>query len=660
MKYKKLFVSTIFCLSLLSLVSCNNEENDNNNKENTWTLTSPNKEVSVSVNLNDNGEVHYNVTKNNEVVLNDSLLGFETDVATLNKGLSFIKRNDDHLEFSYHAISGKESEVYSNSNEMTLTFRERNYYLDVTFRAYEDGYAFRYKIYNEKNNEEVVIIEDESTEFNLPSKVATYSMPYVSSTSNGDTFSYEDFYAYKRSDKLKDLKLSMPMLYNVKDDMYSLISEADIYGKNYIGSFLEDVNGEGILKTIPAPAGGKDTTYDVNLPFTSPWRVGITGTYKEIIESNLIEEVYGDVDYYKPDNFNELSKEEQEIYNYEWVDPDVSAWNWLVETSIGGKGQNDLELQKQYVDLASEMGWGWTTLDGGWDTALSDTTNIKEFVKYANSKGVKVMVWCHALNQFDTKAKRISNLNLYQDIGIEGIKIDFFDGQQKTTNATFQMEDQQTLELYEDIYKLCAERKMVVNCHGSNKPTGERRIYPNVINREAIRGNEFITVNTSQTVMLPFIRGVVGPSDFTPVSKPLRSGITIGHQMALAVLLESGSPSMADYDFNYLDQPTSEFYKALSASWDETNFIDGDILSHCIISRRKGNDYFVGGNTIDEMNITLSLDFIKEGTYEAYVYTDTDDATIINKEIKNVTNTDSLSLLMKDNGGFAIYLKKLN
>ena len=32
-------------------------------------------------------------------------------------------------------------------------------------------------------------------------------------------------------------------------------------------------------------------------------------------------------------------------------------------------------------------------------------------------------------------------------------------------------------------------RKMVVVCHGSNKPTGERRVYPNVLSREAVMGN---------------------------------------------------------------------------------------------------------------------------------------------------------------------------
>ncbi len=650
MKIKNCLLLSLGLLSI-GLVSCGPKESDNPVKEtNKWSVSSPDNKVNIEVSLNNDGEIHYSVKKNNTAIVEDSKLGIDSDVANLHSGLTFVEKKECTLNFDYEAISGKESLVKSSSNELRLTFREYYYYIDVVFRAYSDGYAFRYEIYkNDDSNEEIIIL-DELTEFNLPDKSATYAMPYVSSTSNGDTFSYEDYYNYRRSDRLQDLKISMPFLYEAGNDMYSLITESELIGSNYIGSFLES-DENGTLKTIPAPAGGSDTTYNVPLPFKSPWRIGISGSLKEIVESNLVEEVYGDVEYWKPDNYDELTKEEQEIYNYDWVTPGVSAWNWLVYNGV--REQNDWDLQYEYVDLASEMGWKRTILDGGWDTALNPST-LTEFVNYANSKGVKVMVWCHALNKFDTYEKRVSQLDQYARFGIEGIKVDFFDGQEKTTNATFQMEDQETLELYESLYQLCAERKMVVNCHGSNKPTGERRIYPNVINREAIRGNEFKTINTSQTTLLPFIRGVVGPSDFTPVSKPLRSGITMGQQMALCILLESGSPSMADYSENYLNQPTTEFYKNLPASWDETLFIDGDLESHCVIARRKGNEWWMGGNTIYEMDININFDFLGEGKFKTYIYEDGEDASSVNVKETEITKESNIDIKMKENGGFAI------
>ena len=60
----------------------------------------------------------------------------------------------------------------------------------------------------------------------------------------------------------------------------------------------------------------------------------------------------------------------------------------------------------------------------------------------------------------------------------------------------FQGEDTEMIKWYETVYQECAKLKLVVNCHGSNKPTGERRIYPNVICREgSLRGSSDTVAN---------------------------------------------------------------------------------------------------------------------------------------------------------------------
>ena len=108
--------------------------------------------------------------------------------------------------------------------------------------------------------------------------------------------------------------------------------------------------------------------------------------------------------------------------------------------------------------------------------------------------------------------------------------------------------------------KECAKRKMVVNCHGSNKPTGERRIYPNVLNREGIKGNENKSVDAATIVNSMFTRMVVGPTDFTPTVDPLSKGMTIGSQIACSVLYESGLPSMADHPQTYARADINELF----------------------------------------------------------------------------------------------------
>lgn len=66
-------------------------------------------------------------------------------------------------------------------------------------------------------------------------------------------------------------------------------------------------------------------------------------------------------------------------------------------------------------------------------------------------------------------------------------------------------------------------------------------------------GNEFKTIDAATTVNELFTRAVIGPSDFTPVVVPYGNAITGAHQMALSVLFETGTPSMADKANTYYD-----------------------------------------------------------------------------------------------------------
>ena len=127
-------------------------------------------------------------------------------------------------------------------------------------------------------------------------------------------------------------------------------------------------------------------------------------------------------------------------------------------------------------------------LDGGWN---QDQTAATEFMKYAHDKGIGVFVWCDALNSFSNGNADVlkTKLDKWKALGVDGIKIDFFDGQEAVGNK-HQGEDVDTIKWYETVYQECAKRQMLVNPHGANKPTGERRKYPNVINREAVYGGE--------------------------------------------------------------------------------------------------------------------------------------------------------------------------
>ena len=305
------------------------------------------------------------------------------------------------------------------------------------------------------------------------------------------------------------------------------------------------------------------------------------------------------------------------------------------------------------------MGWEYTILDGGWNVDLK-VDNFIDFVDYAHGKGVKVIVWCNALTDFGNGNAAVlrTKLDMWKSYGVDGIKIDFFDGQ-NAINPTHQGEDIETIKWYETIYQETAKRQMVVNVHGSNKPTGERRIYPNVINREAIRGNENVSVGSTSTINSLFIRAAVGPTDFTPVVTPLSSGITMGQQMALAVLFESGMPSMADYSNTYLNNPRIiDFYKAIPSARDETLYLDGELDGYYCAAVRAGDDWFVAGaNSIVENTVTVDFSFLGEGTFEVELFNDDGNGSVTRRKFE-VTADNSETVTMIANGGFAMRIQK--
>lgn len=643
-----LVTSIVGCSNTSSQIPTTSEEKISSisiDPEKSWSVSSVDGSLKVNCYLVD-GQVYFDVAKNGEAVVLPSKLGLLTDSAFFEEGVTFDSKEERRIDVSYDNISGKSSHVETSCNELTVTFLEFDFYLDVTFRAYDDGYAIRYGIRAVDGGKGKFTITDEITSFQMPLTATTYSMPYKGSS---QYFSYEEYYEKRSAKNIDGLKISMPFLYQASDNVWSLITEADIYGHEYIGSFLEGKKN-GLVETMPAWKAAEEN--EVSFPFTSPWRLGITGSLSDIVESELVEAVYDEIEPWKPDNYNSLTPEEQEIYNYDWVQPDVLTWSWLSYT--GHRNQKDWALHKEYIDLASEMGWTWYLLDGGWEPSLADMADYYDLRDYAREKNVKLMAWGHSIQAFSTPSACDAKLKNWADMGIEGIKIDFFDGQGLAEPWEFRGEDQRTIGIYENIYQTAAKYKMVVNCHGGNKPTGERRQYPHVINREAIRGNEMRSMISNQLVTIPFLRGVVGPSDYTPTLMPVNKTTTIGMQLALHVLYESGLTAISGKVAEYKNAVCKEFLRDLPVAWDETKLLSGKPMEDCVIARRKGNEWWIAGSTALEKEFEIDLSFLGEGTYLADIYRDGNSYVDLINDKEDVTASTKLIINASNNGGFAI------
>lgn len=633
-------------------------------KEDSWRVISPDGTLGATVYL-DQGKLYYYVQKGNVPVVNVSELGMDLK----NSGMSLLeykKSESSRITGEYDAISGKSAHVTYDCNQTVITFDGwGDFLLDVAVRAYDDGYAFRYSVYEKDGKSGELTVKEEKSQFALPEDSMTWSEMYNSSMDSKETYSYEEPWMGKRAKNLNYVDIPMPILYRAgKTDVYSLITESQLVGSGFYGSYMyvkAENETKGIFNMKHATAGNPETDNVISYPFTSPWRLGITGDLNTVVESDLVEKLYDDAEYWKPDNYDGLTEEEKEIYEYDWVEPGVTAWNWLVYQDK--KAQSDWDLQKSYVDLAAEMGWKYSILDGGWNTGL-DIEKCKALTAYAHEKGVKVIAWCDALRDFanGNKDLLVATLEQWKEMGIDGIKIDFFDGQ-NTTREKFSNEDVGNIKWYETIYQETAKLKMVVNCHGCNKPTGERRVYPNVINREAILGEEMYkhtTKLTGETVVNQlFTRGVIGPTDFTPVVNPLNSNFTKGAQMALAVLFESGQPSMADFEAAYRETVINDFYKSIPAAREKTVFLGGLPGEYFVQAVKAGDDWFVGGiNAFVQNSHSVDFSFLGEGNFKADCFID-DGKGGIQKYPFELTKDSALPMDMSANGGFAIKIKKI-
>lgn len=214
---------------------------------------------------------------------------------------------------------------------------------------------------------------------------------------------------------------------------------------------------------------------------------------------------------------------------------------------------------------------------------------------YAQSRGVGLFVWRHweKLNDpADDYRQMRGFLDSVAAIGIKGVKVDFMNG-----------EGIRQIDFNTHLLKNAARRRLLVNLHGCQKPTGEIRTYPNEITREGVRGIELnrITANyekrmrdegrtpdpdryvpgdenqnipASHNAALPFTRGVLGAADYTPIAFTMPGGTTAAHQLAFALLLDSPLLTIAENPFvlsgDERYRPALDIIRRLPTVWDET------------------------------------------------------------------------------------------
>ena len=253
-------------------------------------------------------------------------------------------------------------------------------------------------------------------------------------------------------------------------------------------------------------------------------------------------------------------------------------------------------------------------------------------------------------------------------MGVKGFKVDFLD-----------RDDQMMTDFEYRAAAMCAKYKMVLDIHGTHKPAGINRTYPNVLNVEGVNGLEQLKWSSNKLnqvlydVQIPFLRQMSGPMDYTQGamlnavknnyhpcnSEPMSQG-TRCHQLALYMVFDSPLNMLCDSPSNYLREPEcTDFIAGVPTTWDETRVLCGEVGKYVVTARRKGSKWYVGGITEwTPRDLTIDLSALKKNGAKATLFKDGANANRKGTDYKKVSvsiPTDGkMTVHMAPGGGFAM------
>ena len=440
----------------------------------------------------------------------------------------------------------------------------------------------------------------------------------------------------------------LPALFH-EGECWICITETGI-DTNYCGSRLSWLSAGGEYSVqFPEPQecrDGEPALPQSALPWYSPWRIiAISDNLGGLVESTL------ETDLAAPAKYDVSS----------WLKPGIASWSWVIlkdDSTI-------YDVQKRYIDFAASMNWRYCLIDAYWDKQIG-YEKIEQLAEYAKTKNVIILVWYNSAGDWNTtpltprdkmltKESRQTEFQKLKDIGIGGVKVDFFGG-----------DGQSMMKYYIDILKDAAKYNLAVNFHGCTFPRSWYRTYPNLVSMEAVRGEEYVTFGQSfadnqpsHCAMLPFARNLFDPMDFTPVNfsgiPHLKRRTTDGFEIALSVIFTSGIQHIAETPTGMSDQKdfVQEYMRTLPNTWDDVKFIDGYPGKYVVLARKKGNLWYIAGinGENNPRKITLNIPFISNIT-KGFIITDSNDAKNFIK--RDIDFSIPVDITMLPYGGFII------
>ena len=640
-----------------------------------YGLKSPDGRLEVNVNVGN--EITYTLRHDGTLLLDTSVIRMNLD-----NGESFgcndvvRKRTVKTIDEDITTVLYKKDLVENHCNEMSLKFKE----FSLIVRAYDDGMAYRF-------------VSAMKAPFNVVEEVAQFNfaedwnmwVPYVcqhTETLESQYYnSFENQYAYTPVSQWNKERLAfLPLMVDGPDGKKIAITDADLL--NYPGMYLYNEGSGTSLEGRFAPypkdvqQGGHNMLQMV-VKSGEPYIARCEGSTQ--FPWRVIAVSEKDVQMADNDMVYRLATPTDPAADWSWVKPGKVAWEWWNAWNLRNvdfkTGVNN-PTYKYYIDFASENGIEYVILDEGWAVNLQadlfqvvPEIDLEELVRYANEKNVGLILWA-GYWAFDRDMEKVCRH--YSEMGIKGFKVDFMD-----------RDDQVMVDFHHRAARMAAKYKLMLDFHGTYKPAGLSRAYPNVVNYEGVFGLENMkwapgsVDQVTYDVTVPYIRMMAGPMDYTqgamknavsynyhPVNTEPMSQGTRCRQLAQYVVFESPLNMLCDTPSNYIQEKEClEFIASVPTVWDETRGLDGKIGEYITMARRSGEDWYVGGMTNwSARELAVDMSFLPEGEYSVVLYKDGVNADRVACDYKKVVfdlPADGRFIInMMPGGGFAAKIVK--
>lgn len=624
---------------------------------------SPDKKIKVIFDIQ-NGIPGYSVYYQSGQVVGPSALGLEMN-SPFEGGFEIVTTLESSFDEWWKPVYGEYEKIHNHYNSFEIKLREigkRHRLLNIVFRTYNEGVAFRYVIPKQEDST-VWQINKELSTFKFVKGSQAYPIYRTEQTYSGEPVEIEQI----------DSGAFLPFTIRLQNGFASLL-EANVF--NYPNMCLDKSPEGGIVSRIYGTA-------EIFPPFSFPWRaILLAADERKLIENESMilnlnppcalgetswikagktisnegsvglktDKLKKVVDFASENGFKYLQLD-WGWYGTEvkWSDDQIKSFKQIMPEKFKNSGWETNAQANPFVVGKGYVPYGW---DERWKNSYTYVDlDIHELVSYAKNKGVGICLYVeagHTLRSYDMD----SLFSKYESWGLAGLKPGFVKhGTQENTNWI------------QTMVELAAKHHLLLCIHDARIPDGTTRTYPNLIINEGGGGQEG-NHPVVHDVMLPFCRCLAGPFDYTPAI--YTRGRSNAHMLSFLVTYYGPAQTIrGGYTaWNNDGKPGKggeeiEFLRRVPATWDDTKVLSAKIGHHIIAARRSGNSWFVGGMTGDKaLDEKLPLSFLELGkTYTATIFKDdssgfSEGFCPAKKEILTVNSKSELSVNMLASGGF--------